>query len=52
LFWLAFGNAAHSQPATPPTPTGEWLVADRVARIKIVDCSGHLWGVVALLMRR
>ena len=49
LFWLSIGSAAHSQPATPstPAPTGEWLVADRVARIKIVDCSGHLWGVVA-----
>jgi uncharacterized protein (DUF2147 family) len=43
------GGVAHSQPATPssPAPTGEWLVADRVARIKIVDCDGHLWGVVA-----
>jgi hypothetical protein len=43
LFWLSVGSAAHSQPATSstPAPTGEWLVADRVARIKIVDCSGH-----------
>jgi uncharacterized protein (DUF2147 family) len=49
LFLLSIGSAAHSQPATPstPAPTGEWLVNDRVARIKIVDCSGHLWGVVA-----
>lgn len=48
MLWLTV-NAAHSQPAAPssPAPTGEWLVADRVARIKIVDCGGHLWGVVA-----
>jgi len=48
LLWLAVGGAALSQTTSSvPDPTGEWLVADRVARIKIVDCSGHLWGVVA-----
>jgi uncharacterized protein (DUF2147 family) len=49
MLWLALGSAAHPQTAAPPSPapTGEWLVADRVARIKIVDCGGHLWGVVA-----
>lgn len=49
LLWLTIGSAAHAQTAPPssPAPTGEWLVADRVARIKIVDCGGHLWGVVA-----
>jgi uncharacterized protein (DUF2147 family) len=49
LLWLTVGGAAYAQTAapSPPTPTGEWLVNDRVARIKIVDCSGHLWGVVA-----
>ena len=49
LLWLTIGGAAYSQTATQssPTPTGEWLVNDRVARIKIVDCSGRLWGVVA-----
>ena len=30
-----------------PDPTGEWLVAKQVARIKIVDCDGRLWGVVS-----
>ena len=49
LLWLTVGSAAHAQTAAPssPAPTGEWLVNDRVARIKIVDCGGHLWGVVA-----
>jgi uncharacterized protein (DUF2147 family) len=51
LLWLAAGNSAFSQPAGSgagqPDPTGEWLVAQRIARIKIVDCAGHLWGVVA-----
>jgi uncharacterized protein (DUF2147 family) len=49
LLWLTIGGAGYAQTAAPssPTPTGEWLVNDRVARIKIVDCGGHLWGVVA-----
>jgi len=53
LLWLTIGSVAYAQPAaqpaapSSPSPTGEWLVNDRVARIKIVDCSGHLWGVVA-----
>lgn len=49
LLWLTTTSAAVTQPARPsqPSPVGEWLVADRVARIKIVDCNGHLWGVIA-----
>jgi len=31
----------------PPDPTGEWLVDKKIARIKIADCDGRLWGVVA-----
>ncbi len=27
--------------------TGEWLVAERAARISIADCGGALWGVVS-----
>ncbi len=30
-----------------PTPIGEWLVAEKTARIKIIDCGGALWGVVS-----
>ncbi|HKS87015.1 MAG TPA: DUF2147 domain-containing protein [Pseudolabrys sp.] len=41
--------AALAQPAgiSPPDPTGEWLVAKRIARIKIADCGGRMWGVVS-----
>ncbi len=47
--WLMAAGAATAQPAriSAPDPTGEWLVAKQVARIRIVDCDGHLWGVVA-----
>jgi uncharacterized protein (DUF2147 family) len=46
--WLIASSAADAQPARVPTdPTGEWLVANQVARIKIADCDGRLWGVVA-----
>jgi uncharacterized protein (DUF2147 family) len=37
---LASSNAAEA-------PTGDWLVAKRIAVIRIVDCEGKLWGVVA-----
>ncbi len=45
---VLISSAASAQPARTPTdPTGEWLVAKQVARIKIADCDGRLWGVVA-----
>jgi uncharacterized protein (DUF2147 family) len=45
---IAVGSAtAQPAPIAAPDPTGEWLVAKQFARIKIVDCDGHLWGVVA-----
>ena len=42
-------SVAVAQPArvSAPAPIGEWLVAKQVARIKIADCEGRLWGVVA-----
>ena len=53
-FWASvaglvlINSAVLAQPARTPTdPTGEWLVAKQVARIKIADCDGRLWGVVA-----
>jgi uncharacterized protein (DUF2147 family) len=47
--WFLAAGAAVAQPAriSAPEPTGEWLVAKQFARIRIVDCEGRLWGVVA-----
>jgi uncharacterized protein (DUF2147 family) len=39
---LAFITTAFAADAT-----GEWLVADRTARISIADCGEALWGVVS-----
>jgi uncharacterized protein (DUF2147 family) len=46
---LIAAGAALAQPPglAAPDPTGEWLVAQKYARIRVVDCSGRLWGVVA-----
>jgi uncharacterized protein (DUF2147 family) len=46
---LITASTVLAQPArvSVPDPTGEWLVAKQLARIKIVDCDGRLWGVVA-----
>lgn len=45
---LATAGPLVGQPtgSLPPDPTGEWLVANKYARIKIADCGGQLWGVV------
>jgi uncharacterized protein (DUF2147 family) len=44
-------GAAHAQspqPATAaPSPVGEWLVAKKVARIRIASCENRMWGVVS-----
>jgi uncharacterized protein (DUF2147 family) len=57
VVWLA--TSSHALPQTsqipagqpaqpaPPGPIGEWTVAQQVARIKIADCDGRLWGVVS-----
>jgi uncharacterized protein (DUF2147 family) len=33
--------------ALAQSPTGEWLVKDGTARIRIVQCVGALWGVIS-----
>jgi uncharacterized protein (DUF2147 family) len=33
--------------AAEPSPVGEWLVKDGVARIRIENCDNHMWGVVS-----
>jgi uncharacterized protein (DUF2147 family) len=47
--WLIASSTALAQPANLPAPgaSGEWLVAKQYARIRIADCDGSLWGVVA-----
>src|SRR5438874_9058085 len=41
--FLATGLSA----ALAADPTGDWKVADGVANIRVAQCSGNMWGVVA-----
>ena len=41
--FLAIGLA----PALAADPTGDWRVADGVANIRVAECNGSMWGVVA-----
>ncbi len=34
-------------PAFALDPTGDWKVADGVANIRVAECNGDMWGVVA-----
>ena len=34
-------------PALAADPTGDWRVADGVANIRIAECNGSMWGVLA-----
>jgi len=34
-------------PALAADPTGDWRVADGVANIRVAQCNGSMWGVVA-----
>jgi uncharacterized protein (DUF2147 family) len=34
-------------PALAADPTGDWQVADGVANIRVAECNGSMWGVVA-----
>ena len=45
---MTIGLAAGQQPGgyIQPDPTGDWLVANKFARIRIADCGGQMWGVV------
>jgi uncharacterized protein (DUF2147 family) len=48
--WLLATAGALADQATGnlnPDPTGEWMTEKRYATIRIADCDGHLWGVVA-----
>src|SRR3981081_2524354 len=40
-------SCAFMSAAFAADPIGEWLVAERTARVSIADCGGALWGVVS-----
>jgi uncharacterized protein (DUF2147 family) len=40
-------SCAITSAALAADPIGEWLVAERTARISIADCGGVLWGIVS-----
>ena len=39
--------AASAGAALAADPTGDWRVADGVANIRVAQCNGNMWGVVA-----
>lgn len=45
----ALAQTADNPP--PSDPTGEWSVAKKFARIRIVDCDNRMWGVVSWEVR-
>jgi uncharacterized protein (DUF2147 family) len=47
LFLSVFLLGADMTSALAADPTGDWLVADGVANIRVAQCNGSMWGVVA-----
>ncbi|HWL18090.1 MAG TPA: DUF2147 domain-containing protein [Bradyrhizobium sp.] len=47
LFCSGMLLAAGVAPAFAIDPTGDWRVADGVANIRVAQCNGSMWGVVA-----
>lgn len=48
IFSTSFVAAPLALAAPPPDdPTGEWMVEKGYATIRIIDCAGQYWGVVA-----
>src|SRR5882672_10409975 len=46
-FAPAFVGSAFVGSALAADPTGDWKVADGVASIRVAECNGSMWGVVA-----
>src|ERR1041384_3454527 len=42
-----FATGLISGSALAADPTGDWQVADGVANIRVAQCNGNMWGVVA-----
>ncbi len=47
LFYCGIIFAAGQGAAFAADPTGDWKVADGVANIRVAECNGSMWGVVA-----
>ena len=47
LILLACFPRLSTTPALAADPTGDWLVADAVAHIRVAECNGSMWGAVA-----
>jgi uncharacterized protein (DUF2147 family) len=47
LFSSGILLASSLAPALAADPTGDWRVADGVANIRVAQCNGSMWGVVA-----
>jgi len=48
---MTLAVAASAANAAPLDPTGEWMVEKGYATIRIVDCDGQYWGIVATEQR-
>jgi uncharacterized protein (DUF2147 family) len=47
LLWSGVFFATGVASALAADPTGDWRVADGVANIRVAQCNGSMWGVVA-----
>src|SRR3954470_24576903 len=47
IVYSGFIFATGLASALAADPTGDWLVADGVANIRVAQCNGSMWGVVA-----
>lgn len=47
MYWCGLATAACTAPAFAADVTGDWLVKDGTAIIRVADCDGAMWGVVA-----
>lgn len=43
----AFSSIGMAAPALAADPTGDWRVAEGVANVRIAECNGSMWGVIA-----
>jgi uncharacterized protein (DUF2147 family) len=46
IFFSSF-SAVGMAPALAADPTGDWRVAEGVANVRVAECNGSMWGVIA-----